>query len=224
MNRLDRGNEEPLAADERADRKYICVYLGGNMGRDERIAQQARSLGQMMAARGIGLVYGGAHVGLMGTLADAVLDAGGVVIGVIPRHLQYQEVAHEGLTRLDVVDTMHERKYRMQQLAHACIAMPGGYGTLEEMFEALTWAQLEVLDKPCIFLNFGGYYDDLFKFLDHAAAEGLLRARNRALALQAPTADVALSMIQAAWAEAEKALNEMLLSYQGRRAVVPRRD
>ena len=117
---------------------------------------------------------------------------GGVVTGVIPRHLQYQEVAHEGLTRLLVVDTMHERKHRMQQMAHACIAMPGGFGTLEEIFEALTWAQLEVLDKPCVFLNVDGYYDYLFKFLDHAAAQGLLRAKNRALALQAPTADAAL--------------------------------
>ncbi|MXY15855.1 MAG: TIGR00730 family Rossman fold protein [Acidobacteria bacterium] len=204
-----------------ADRKYICVYLGGNMGGDERIAEQARTLGRSMAQKGIGLVYGGARVGLMGVLADTVLAHGGVATGVIPRHLQYQEVAHEGLTRLLVVDTMHERKHRMQQMAHACIAMPGGFGTLEEIFEALTWAQLEVLDKPCVFLNVNGYYDYLFKFLDHAAAQGLLRAKNRALALQAPAADTALKMIQAAWAEEDKALNEALLAYEGRRAVLP---
>lgn len=204
-----------------ADQKYICVYLGGNMGGDERIAEQARTLGRLMAQKGIGLVYGGARVGLMGVLADAVLAHGGVVTGIIPRHLQYQEVAHEGLTRLLVVDTMHERKHRMQQMAHACIAMPGGFGTLEEIFEALTWAQLEVLDKPCVFLNVNGYYDYLFKFLDHAAAQGLLKAKNRALALQAPAADTALKMILTAWAEADRALNEALLTYEGRRAVLP---
>ena len=204
-----------------ADRKYICVYLGGNMGGDERIAEQARTLGCSMAQKGIGLVYGGARVGLMGVLADAVLEHGGVVTGVIPRHLQYQEVAHEGLSHLLVVDTMHERKHRMQQMARACIAMPGGFGTLEEIFEALTWAQLEVLDKPCVFLNVNGYYDYLFRFLDHAAAQGLLREKNRALALQAPTADTALKMILAAWAEEDRALNEALLAYEGRRAVLP---
>ena len=172
------------------------------MGCDERIVEQARTLGRLMAQEGIGLVYGGARVGLMGVLADTVLDHGGVVTGVIPRHLQYQEVAHEGLTRLHVVDTMHARKHRMQQIAHACIALPGGYGTLEEIFEALTWAQLEVLDKPCVFLNVDGYYDDLFKFLDHATAKGLLKAKNRALALQA------------AWATEEAALLDALRAYQ----------
>ena len=222
MNRPAEDDAERAEVDALADRKYICVYLGGNMGRDERIAEQARTLGYLMAEKGIGLVYGGARVGLMGVLADAVLAHGGAVTGVIPRHLQYQEVAHEGLTRLLVVDTMHERKHRMQQTAHACIAMPGGFGTLEEMFEALTWAQLEVLDKPCVFLNVDGYYDYLFKFLDHAAAQGLLKARNRALALQAPTAEAALKTIQAAWVKEDRALNEALLSYEGRNAVSPR--
>ena len=197
-----------------SDRKYICVYLGGNLGNDERIVEQTKVLGRLLAQQGTGLVYGGANVGLMGTLANAVLEHGGVVTGVIPRHLQYQEVAHEGLTELLVVDTMHERKHRMQQMAHACIAMPGGYGTLEEIFEALTWAQLEVLDKPCIFLNVGGYYDDLFKFLDHAAAKGLLRPKNLALAGQAPTAAAALRMIQAAWNAEEQALADALRAYQ----------
>ena len=214
MNRPAGGDTERAAIDALADRQYICVYLGGNMGCDERIVEQTRVLGRLMAQEGIGLVYGGARVGLMGVIADGVLDHGGVVVGVIPRHLQYQEVAHDGLTHLHVVDTMHERKHRMQQLAHACIAVPGGFGTLEEMFEALTWAQLEVLNKPCVFLNVGGYYDDLFRFLDHAAAKGLLRAKNRALALQAPTADTALRTIQAVWVEEEQALLDALQAYQ----------
>ena len=213
MNRPAGDDKERAGIDAFTETKYICVYLGGNMGRDERIVEQTRTLGRLMAQEGIGLVYGGARVGLMGVLADTVLDYGGVVVGVIPRHLQYQEVAHEGLTHLHVVDTMHERKHRMQQTAHACIAMPGGFGTLEEMFEALTWAQLEVLDKPCVFLNVDGYYDDLFRFLDHAAAKGLLRAKNRALALQAPTAEAALQKVRAAWAAEEAALSEMMRAY-----------
>ena len=213
MNRPAGDDTQRAAIDALTDRKYICVYLGGNMGCDERIVEQARTLGRLMAKNGIGLVYGGAGVGLMSVLADTVLDCGGVVIGVIPRHLQYQEVAHQRLTHLQVVNTMHERKHRMQQLAHACIAMPGGFGTLEEIFEALTWAQLEVLDKPCVFLNVNGYYDDLFKFLDHAAAKGLLKAKNRAMALQVPSAAAALRMIQDAWAEEEKALGAVLRAY-----------
>lgn len=213
VDRLAEDGTQRAVIDALADKKFICVYLGGNMGGDARIADQTRTLGRLMAQAGIGLVYGGARVGLMGVLADAVLDHGGIVVGVIPRHLQYQEVAHEGLTHLQVVDTMHERKHSMQQLANACIAMPGGFGTLEEMFEALTWAQLEVLDKPCVFLNVDGYHDDLFKFLDHAAAKGLLRAENRAKALQAPTAETALQIVQAAWAAEEAALREALKAY-----------
>ena len=213
MNRPSEDSAERLVVEALPERKYICVYLGGNMGRDERIVEEARNLGRLLAQQNLGLVYGGASVGLMGVLADSALDHSGIVIGVIPRHLQYQEVAHEGLTHLHVVDTMHERKHRMQQLAHACIAMPGGYGTLEEMFEALTWAQLEVLDKPCVFLNVDGYYDDLFKFLDRAEDQGLLKARNRAMALQAPTATTALNMIRAAWIAEEKALTDALEGY-----------
>ena len=214
MSRPNGDNTERASAEALDDRKYICVYLGGNLGRNSQFVEQTRTLGRLMAADGIGLAYGGARVGLMGILADAVLEHGGVVTGVIPRHLQYQEVAHEGLTHLLVVDTMHERKHRMQQIAHACIALPGGFGTLEEMFEALTWAQLEVHDKPCVFLNVGGYYDDLFKFLDHAVAKGLLKERNRALALQAPTAETALQTIRDIWAAEEEALLAALRVYE----------
>jgi uncharacterized protein (TIGR00730 family) len=194
--------------------KQICVYLAGNIGHEKGHVEQAETLGRLMAAEGIGLVYGGACVGLMGVLADAVLAHGGVVTGVIPRHLEYRDVAHESLSHMHVVDTMHERKHKMQSLADASLALPGGFGTIEEIFEALTWAQIELHEKPCVFLNSEGYYDYLFKFLDHAVTQGLLRDKNRALAQQAPTAESALRIIQTAWAEKEKALVKALRSYQ----------
>ena len=207
---------DPDARSEQADAKHICVYLGGNLGADQRIVDEARTLGRLMAAEGIGLVYGGARVGLMGVLASAMLEKGGCVTGVVPRQLAYQELAHEGLTHLHVVDTMHERKHKMQSLAHACLALPGGFGTLEEIVEALTWAQqpLWLHEKPCVFLNIDGYYDYLFMFLDHATAKGLLLEQNRALARQAPTAAAALQMIQKAWADEEAALLEVLRAYE----------
>ena len=196
--------------------KHISVYLGGNLGREQRYIDEAITLGRLMAADTIGLVYGGARVGLMGVLANAVLENGGFVTGVVPRQLAYQELAHEGLSRLHVVDTMHERKHKMQSLAHACLALPGGFGTIEEIFEALTWAQqpLELHEKPCVFLNIDGYYDYLFKFLDHAADRGPLKQQNRVLARQAPTAESALRTIQTAWADDEAALLKVLRAYQ----------
>ena len=196
--------------------KHICVYLGGQVGYEKRYVEEAETLGRLMAADGVGLVYGGARVGLMGVLANAVLSNGGFATGVVPRQLSYQELAHEGLSRLYVVDTMHERKYKMQSLCHGCLALPGGYGTIEEMFEALTWAQkpLELHEKPCVFVNIDGYYDLLFDFLDRAAAQGLLLERNRRLARQEPTAEAALRAIQAAWAAEEEALLRVLREYQ----------
>ena len=194
--------------------KHICVYLAGNIGTREEHVREAETLGCLMAREGIGLVYGGARVGLMGALADAVLAHGGSVTGVIPRHLEYQDVAHDGLSQLHVVDTMHERKYKMQSLADASLALPGGFGTIEEIFEALTWAQIELHEKPCVLLNSDGYYDYLFKFLDHAVAEGLLKGKNRALALQAPTAESALQMIRSSWAKKEDALVQTLRAYR----------
>ncbi len=194
--------------------KHICVYLAGNAGNREAHVRQAESLGRLMATERIGLVYGGARVGLMGILADAVLEHGGTVDGVIPRHLEYQDVAHDGLSRLHVVDTMHERKYKMQSLADASLALPGGFGTLEEIFEALTWAQIELHEKPCVLLNSDGYYDHLFRFLDHAVAEGLLKEENRALALQAETAESAVRIIQAVWAGKEDDVVRTLRSYR----------
>lgn len=207
----DRAGIEPPG-----DMKHICVYLGGHVGYEKRYVDEAETLGRLMAADGVGLVYGGARVGLMGALANAVLSNGGFATGVVPRQLEYQELAHEGLSRLYVVDTMHQRKYKMQSLCHACLALPGGFGTIEEIFEALTWAQqpLYLHEKPCVFVNVAGYYDHLFKFLDHATAQGLLLERNRALARQSPTAEAGLREIQAAWNAEEEALRQMLREYQ----------
>ena len=200
-----------------AGMRHICVYLGGHVGFEKRYVEETESLGRLMAADGVGLVYGGARVGLMGVLANAVLSNGGFVTGVVPRQLAYQELAHGELSRLFVVDTMHQRKYKMQSLCHACLALPGGFGTIEEIFEALTWAQkpLELHEKPCVFVNVGGYYDHLFRFLDHAAEQGLLLEKNRALARQSPTSEGALRAVQAAWDAEEDALQQMLREYQG---------
>lgn len=146
--------------------KRLAVYCGSSPGGDPAYADAARALGVHMAGRGIGLVFGGGHVGLMGTIADTVLAAGGEVIGVIPTALRDKELAHKGCTELHIVETMHERKAIMADLAEGFIAMPGGYGTFDEMFEMLTWGQLGYHAKPCGFLNVAGYYDALFTFLD----------------------------------------------------------
>ena len=214
------GNREPGedrgAPAEPPAGKHICVYLGGNLGREQRYIDEADALGRLMAAEGVGLVYGGARVGLMGVLASAVLANGGCVTGVVPRQLSYQELAHEGLSRLLEVDTMHERKHLMQELSQGCIALPGGFGTLEEIFEALCWSQrpLELHEKPCVFANIDGYYDHLFEFLDHATARGLLLPQNRLLARQAPSAAGALKAIQGAWEEAEQAILDVIKAYE----------
>ncbi len=144
----------------------LAVYCGSSPGADPAYAAAAGALGREMAARGIGLVFGGGHVGLMGAIADAVLEAGGEVIGVIPEALRDKELAHQGCTELHVVSTMHERKSLMADYAKGFIAMPGGFGTFDEIFEMLTWGQLGYHTRPCGFLNVAGYYDALFAFLD----------------------------------------------------------
>jgi uncharacterized protein (TIGR00730 family) len=159
----------------------VCVYAGSNPGSDPAYAEATRALGAELAARGIGLVYGGGKVGLMGVIADAVLAAGGEAIGVMPQALIDREIGHPGLTELQVVDSMHERKARMAELADAFVALPGGIGTLEELIEVYTWSQLGIHDKACGVLNVGGYYDGLATLLDHAVAEGFLRAQHRAV-------------------------------------------
>jgi uncharacterized protein (TIGR00730 family) len=157
----------------------LCVYCGSSSGKHPEYAQQARAFGAEMARREITLVYGGGNVGLMGVVADAVLAGGGKVIGVIPRQLVDREVAHAGLTELQVVDTMHQRKTRMFELSDAFVALPGGFGTLDEMFEMLTWSQLGLHSYPCAFLDVRGYYAPLRGMMDHMVGEGFVRSAQR---------------------------------------------
>lgn len=161
--------------------EYICVYCGSRNGHDDAYANLARELGRTLAERGVGLVYGGASIGMMGLVADAVMAGGGRVIGVIPESLQQKEVAHQGLTELLVTADMHERKRLMADRADAFIAMPGGLGTLEELFEILTWGQLRFHAKPVGLLNTRGFYDDLVRFLDGTVSEGFVHPRHRAM-------------------------------------------
>jgi uncharacterized protein (TIGR00730 family) len=157
----------------------LCVYCGSSSGKHPEYVAMARDFGTELARRGITLVYGGGKVGLMGTLADAVLAAGGKAIGVIPRQLVEREVAHPGLTEMHVVETMHQRKTRMFELSHAFVALPGGFGTMDEMFEMLTWAQLGLHRYPCAFLDVRGYYAQLRAMMDHMVSEGFVRAEHR---------------------------------------------
>lgn len=161
----------------------ICVFCGSNTGSDPIYAEAARDLGRLFAREGVSLVYGGGSVGLMGELADSVLAAGGEVIGVIPHALWAREVGHRGLTDIRIVDTMHDRKAMMADLADAFIALPGGLGTLEEIFEIWTWAQLGLHTKPVGFLDVNGFYAPLMQFLDRAVRERFLREEHRAIAV-----------------------------------------
>lgn len=158
--------------------KSVCVFCGSQPGVRPEYEAQARALGALLARQGISLVYGGGHVGLMGAVADAALAAGGKVVGVIPEHLMRPEIAHQGLTELHVVDTMHTRKRMMAERADAFVVLPGGYGTFEEMFEMVTWLQLQLHAKPVGVLNVEGYYDHLLAFLRHASQEGFIRPQH----------------------------------------------
>lgn len=157
----------------------ICVYCGASEGRREVYERAAVQLGRTLVERDLGLVYGGGDVGLMGAIADAVLEAGGDAYGVIPQTLVDREQAHDGLTELDIVDSMHARKARMVELADGFIALPGGYGTLEELLEVLTWAQLGFHRDPCGLLNIAGYYEGLAAFFDHQVEEGFVSDTHR---------------------------------------------
>ena len=159
--------------------RSVCVYCGSNAGSRPVYAERAMVLGTRLAQQGLALVYGGGNVGLMGIVADAVLAAGGEVIGVIPEQLVGWEVAHRGVTRLEVVANMHERKARMFDLSDAFVALPGGFGTLDEMFEMLTWRQLGIGDKPCAFLDVDGFYEPLIAMMDRMVAEDFLHADQR---------------------------------------------
>ena len=164
--------------------KSVAVYCGSSSGNQEIYTQQAQGMGRELARRGLTLVYGGGCVGLMGTIADAVLAEGGKVIGVIPGFLADKELAHKGCTELHVVETMHQRKLLMADLAEGFVAMPGGFGTLEELFEVLTWGQLGLHGKPVGLLNTHGFYDALLTLLDHMSGEAFLRQENRNQVLQ----------------------------------------
>jgi uncharacterized protein (TIGR00730 family) len=159
--------------------KMICVYCGSSPGRLAQYRDVARLLGYEIADRGLGLVYGGASIGVMGAVADAVLERGGQAIGVIPHSLATKEVSHDGLDELIVVDSMHERKARMAELSDGFIALPGGWGTIEEIFEMLTWAQLGFHEKPCGLLNVASYYDHLYAFLENAIEQRFVKEAHR---------------------------------------------
>lgn len=163
--------------------KRVCVFCGSSPGARPSYRDAAVRLGAAIAARGLGLVYGGAHVGLMGVVADAALAARGEVIGVLPRALEARELAHRGLSELHVVESMHERKARMAELSDCFIALPGGVGTLEETFEAWTWTQLGLHAKPCALLDVDGYYAPLQTFLEGAVTERFVRSEHRAMLL-----------------------------------------
>jgi uncharacterized protein (TIGR00730 family) len=163
--------------------KSICVFAGSSSGSDPQFASAARALGAALVTKQYGLVYGGASVGLMGVVADTVLAAGGRVVGVMPSFLATKEIAHAGLSELKITASMHERKQAMAGLADGFIALPGGFGTLEEFFEVITWTQLGLHAKPCALLNVNGYYDSLLQFLDTAVSKNLLKAENRAMVL-----------------------------------------
>jgi hypothetical protein len=161
--------------------KRVCVFCGSSEGRDPRYREAARSVGHALARRGLGLVYGGGGIGLMRVVADAVMDHGGSVIGVIPQGLAAREVAHRGVTEMRVVPSMHARKALMAELADSFLTLPGGFGTFEELFESVTWAQLGIHKKPLGLLNVAGYFDDLVGLVDHAVAEGFVPAASRGL-------------------------------------------
>ncbi|WP_156639695.1 TIGR00730 family Rossman fold protein [Bosea sp. PAMC 26642] len=163
--------------------KSVCVFCGSNPGNDPVYADGARAMGAEVARRGLVLVYGGGAVGLMGIVANAALEAGGEVHGVIPRALREKEVGHFGLTRLEIVETMHIRKARMAELSDGFITMPGGIGTFEELFEIWTWGQLGIHSKPLAFLNIAGFYDPLAAFLDQTVEAGFLKQTHRAMTI-----------------------------------------
>lgn len=165
----------------------LCVYCGSSSGSSKVYLSAARELGKLLVQQEIGLVYGGSSLGIMGAIADTMLEGGGHVTGIIPNALHGKEIAHTGLTELHVVDSMHERKSLMAVLSDGFIAMPGGFGTLEEIIEVITWGQLGFHDKPCGLLNVAGYFDQLLAFLDHSQAQGFLHAEHRHMLLVADT-------------------------------------
>lgn len=175
--------------------RSVCVFCGSLPGALPDYLQAARDLGAALAQRGTTVVYGGGHIGMMGALADSALAAGGRVVGVIPQHLMRPEVAHQGLTELQVVDSMHTRKRMMASRADAFVVLPGGYGTLEEMFEMITWRQLRLHARPVGLVNVAGFFDHLLAFLHQATQQGFIRPHHRRLLTIAPNVDELLDAI-----------------------------
>ncbi|HEY2467072.1 MAG TPA: TIGR00730 family Rossman fold protein [Terracidiphilus sp.] len=175
--------------------RQVAVYCGSANGTDPAYLAEAKALGHAIAGAGLSMVYGGAAVGLMGAVADAALAGGAEVVGVLPEVLSGSEIAHRGLTRLEMVGTMHERKARMVKLADAFLMLPGGYGTLDEMMEIVTWKQLRLHAKPCLLINTAGYWDPLLAFLDRAVEAGFLKAENRRLLEVVATAEEAVHFL-----------------------------
>lgn len=167
----------------------ICVYCGSSDGQDPSILKMASDFGRKLARQNIGLVYGGSSLGVMGTLASAVMDNGGEVTGVIPENLFSKEVAHTGITELITVSDMHERKFKMADLADSFVALPGGFGTMEELFEIITWNQIGIIDKPVTLLNWSGFYTPLLDMIHHAAEEGFIKPKNIEILQTAQTVD-----------------------------------
>jgi uncharacterized protein (TIGR00730 family) len=182
-------------------KKWVCVFCASAAGASPEYLTAARDLGRHIADRGYGLLYGGATVGAMGAVADAALAAAGEVAGVIPEVIREREIDHRGLTELHVVGTMHERKAMLAGRADAFVALPGGYGTMDEFIEIVTWAQLRIHAKPCVLVNVLGFYDGLLRFLDTCVAEGFIQTENRRLVQVARGPEEALAVVERAWRE-----------------------
>ena len=184
-----------------AEKKWVCVFCASAAGASPDYLNAAGVLGRTIAQRGYGLLYGGATIGAMGAVADAALAAGGEVVGVIPEVIREREIDHRGLTELHVVATMHERKAMLAGRADAFVALPGGYGTMDEFIEIVTWAKLRIHAKPCVLVNIDGFYDGLLRFLDTCVAEGFIHAGDRGLVQVAGDPEEALAVVERAWRE-----------------------
>ncbi len=182
-------------------KKWVCVFCASAAGASPWYLEAAADLGLRIAKRGYGLVYGGATVGAMGAVADAALAAAGEVVGVIPDVIREREIDHKGLTELHVVRTMHERKALLAARADAFVALPGGYGTMDEFIEIVTWAQLRIHAKPCVLVNVNGFWNGLLAFLDHCVEQGMILAENRTLVQVAPDPEQALRIVEQTWLE-----------------------
>jgi len=180
-------------------KKWVCVFCASAAGASPAYLEAANDLGRRIVECGHGLVYGGATVGAMGAVADAALAAGGEVVGVIPDVIREREIDHKGLTELHVVRTMHERKALLAQRADAFVALPGGYGTMDELIEIVTWAQLKIHAKPCVLVNVNGFWNGLLAFLDTCVTEGFIQAENRGLVQVASNVDEALAIVERTW-------------------------